>query len=107
MCNPLYAQVLPASEHSVRKEPKKEEALQPDKLKRSSGTQQEGDICQIQRLAVFRDYSTGIYYPDWYGTSDFYSRLAGGSCFAQLVDEEADGRRLGPCTLCSADNKWR
>ncbi len=44
ICNSLNAQVLPESEHSVRKEPKKEEALQPDKSKRSSGTQQEADI---------------------------------------------------------------
>ena len=42
MPNSLNAQVLPESEHSVRKEPKKEEALQAhDNSTRPAGTQRE------------------------------------------------------------------
>ena len=71
MCNPSNSQVLSKSEHSVRKEPKKEETLHPDKAERNSGARHDADF---ERLAWYRDTiiasegCSSIHYPDGYGT---------------------------------------
>ena len=52
MCNSLTAQVLPESDHSVRRE-SNEEALQPDKSKRSTGTQQGADVLVFSSARSF------------------------------------------------------